>query len=152
MNSQSAGHSTQLAKPDQTIPYTQLVPMPMVGSEPQIRFRTGHARVVLPGEGIILDGELLDCPERDAERGWVVLRGEKDAVAAGSPVLRDLMIENSPCHLRLESIVVRVLDGRGAWDWLAFELSPTGSCIQVSDDPIGFIVEPPSAPPEISVE
>lgn len=135
MNSDGVEPFSQATTPVQWISYIQLVTKSTLKSDPEILYRDGLARVIFPGEGVVVEGELLDCPEREAGMGWVVLQAEKGAVAAGSPALRELMIENSPCHLYLESIFVRNAYGHGSWEWLAFELGPTGACIQVSDDP-----------------
>ncbi len=137
MNCDSHDPAPQIGKPAQSIAYIQLVPGPAVGSEVEILYREGLANVISPGEGIVLEGELLDCPERDPEMGWVVIQEENGTVAAGSPALRELMIENSPCRLCLESVRVDDAHGCGSWDWRAFELSPNGGCIPVSDDGIG---------------
>ena len=130
--------------PVQSIAYIHLIPGGTVGSQVEILYREGLARVILPAEGIVIEGNLLDCPEFEAEMGWVVVEGDKGVLAMGSPGLRELMIENSPCRLRLESVFSQNPQGSLLCDWRAFELSPNGACIQVSDDRIGDSSDSPS--------
>ncbi len=117
------------------ISFTQLVPGDNCKCDINFSFRDGIALVIQPGEGVIVEGKLLDCPEQDPDTGWVVLEAGGRLIAAASPSFRQLMIENSPCHLRLESVCRPDQTGRQHCDWIAYELSPAGGKILVSDKP-----------------
>lgn len=100
---------------------------------PEPVLREGHARVVHPGPGCVLQGILVDCPAGDGATGWVVLDTAAGTVAAAAPALRSLMIEHAPCQLELVAVPLPDCDGRIRWDWEAYELSPNGPRIRVSE-------------------
>ena len=102
-------------------------------------FYPGEAPVVPPAPGAVITGTLVDCPEMPGEIGWVVVDTDYDTVAVGSPALRQLTIEHAPCRLELVAVPLQGHSGWRRWDWEAYELSPNGPRILVSephDEPV----------------
>lgn len=96
-------------------------------------FLEGEALVVAPIPGCVIRGTLVDCPETEGESGWVIVDTSLDTVAVESPALRQLMVENAPCHLELVAVPLEDHGGRLRWDWNAYEISPNGARILVSE-------------------
>lgn len=105
------------------------------GTEPELKpiFVEGYAAIVPPAADVCVCGILVDCPETEALTGCVVVDTGVETVALCSPVLRELVIENAPCHLEFESVLLESYSGRKWWDWAAFEISPNGGRIPVSE-------------------
>jgi len=93
----------------------------------------GLARLVHPADGLLLRGTLVDCPETQPGIGCVVVDAAGEAIAVQSPVLDCLVIEHAPCCLEFVAVPLRDSSGQIRWDWDAYELSPYGSRILVSD-------------------
>ncbi len=93
----------------------------------------GLARRVNPAAGILLRGTLVDCPETQPGIGCVVVDAAGETIAVQSPVLDCLVIEHAPCCLEFVAVPLRDSSGQIRWDWDAYELSPYGSRILVSD-------------------
>ncbi len=104
-------------------------------NKPELKpiFVEGYAVIVPPEPGHCVRGILVDCPETDTLIGCVVVDTGVETVALCSPVLRELVIENSPCHLEFESVSLQSHSGQKWWDWAAFEISPNGGRIPVSE-------------------
>jgi hypothetical protein len=107
---------------------------PSGDDEGELTFSEGEAVIVDAEAGFSLEGYLLDCPDLGPEVGCVVIQTRDGPLAAISGRFRDLMIENSPCLLRLDPIWVQKSLGSPYRDWDAYELGPNGTCILVSDD------------------
>lgn len=103
------------------------------GPELEPIFVEGHAVILRPGPGLYVRGILVDSPETDTLTGCVVVDTDGETVALCSPVLREMVIENSPCHLEFESVLLRSHSGLQWWDWAAYEISPNGARIPVSE-------------------
>ena len=106
----------------------------------------GLARLVNPAAGIVLRGTLVDCPETQPGVGCVVVDTASENIAVQSPVLDCLVIEHAPCCLEFVAVPLRDSSGQVRWDWDAYELSPYGARILVSDPR----EEPPITPADQS--
>ena len=104
-------------------------------SRPQFEpvLREGQARVAKPAPGAVVRGTLVDCPEAKDGIGCVVVDTGVETVAVQSAVLRHLVIEHAPCHLEFVAIPLQNHAGHSWWDWEAYEISPNGGSILVSD-------------------
>ena len=96
-------------------------------------FLDGQAQVVYPRRGCVIRGTLVNCPETESEAGWIVLDTSSETVAVQSPAFSELVIENDPCELELVAIPLTLPNGSCYWDWEAYEISPNGSRILVSE-------------------
>jgi len=97
--------------------------------------RSGLARLVVPAPGIVLQGTLVDCPESQGGVGCVVVHTGQEDIAVQSAALCELVIEHAPCHLEFVAVSHQLQDGAVSWDWEAYEISPNGARILVSDSP-----------------
>ncbi len=95
--------------------------------------RSGLARLVVPAPGIVLQGTLVDCPESQGGVGCVVVHTGQEDIAVQSAALCDLVIEHAPCHLEFVAVSHQLQDRAVSWDWEAYEISPNGPRILVSE-------------------
>ncbi len=102
-------------------------------AEIELTFYDGQARLIRPTPGCVITGRLVDCPETEGQSGCVVVDTGAEIVAVESPALRELMIENAPCHLEVVAVPLPDLNGRVHWDWDAYEISPNGPRTLVSE-------------------
>ena len=93
----------------------------------------GQARLVNPAPGAFIAGTLVDCPESEGDIGCVVVDTGSEILAVQSATLSCLVIEHAPCCLEFVAVSLRNSSGEIRWDWDAYELSPYGSRILVSD-------------------
>lgn len=108
----------------------------------------GLARLINPAAGIVLRGTLVDCPETQRGIGCVVVDTPGETIAVQSPVLDCLVIEHAPCCLEFVAVPVREVSGQIHWDWDAYELSPYGARILVSDPQEESPITPADQPPD----
>lgn len=107
----------------------------------------GKARLIDAAPGAFIAGTLVDCPEGEECVGCVVVDTGTEIIAVQSATLSCLMIEHAPCHLEFVAVPLHNLDGKTAWDWQAYEISPYGARILVSD----AREEPPITPADQSL-
>lgn len=93
----------------------------------------GKARLVNAAPGATVQGTLVDCPESEGNIGCVVVDTGSEILAVQSAALSCLVIEHALCCLEFVAVPVRGVSGQIRWDWDAYELSPYGSRILVSD-------------------
>ncbi len=105
-------------------------------------FRSGEARLVEPIPGAVVRGVLVDCPEGEGTGGCVVVDTGAEFVAVQSTALANLVIEHAPCCLEFIATPLQDYNHRLWWDWEAYELSPNGPRVLVSDEHEEFRIAP----------
>ena len=93
----------------------------------------GQARLVNPAPGAFIAGTLVDCPESEECIGCVVVDTGSEILAVQSAALSCLVIEHAPCCLEFVAVPLHNLARKSGWDWEAYEISPYGARILVSD-------------------